>query len=102
MLHEDEYLNPENVKKLIPELPSERRLRYEKYGVKKENAETFVTQSVWGNYFDNCVSLATESVTDTNLIVLISNYIGSDLIGMLKEFSDNETVLKSKLPIWVA
>lgn len=94
MLHEDEYLKRENVKKLLPELPQERRIRYEKLGLKKDAAELFVTQPIWGNYFD----LATTGVSDTNLIGLISNYIGSDLVGILKTFADNEEVLKTKLP----
>ncbi len=88
-LHEDDFLNPEKLKSTLPELPSARRARYEKFGVKKENAETFVTQQVWGNYFDS----ATSGITDTNLIVLISNYIGSDLVGLLKDKSDISTSL---------
>jgi aspartyl-tRNA(Asn)/glutamyl-tRNA(Gln) amidotransferase subunit B len=80
-LHEDEFFNPENIKKTLPELPIARRARYEKFGVKKENAETFVTQPILGNYFDK----VTESVSDLELAVLISNYIGSDLIGLLKD-----------------
>lgn len=80
-LFEDEFLNPENLKNTLPELPAARRTRYEKLGIKKENAETFVTQPILGNYFDK----VTEDVKNTDLAVLISNYIGSDLIGLLKD-----------------
>lgn len=84
MLNEDEFLNPENVKKTIPELPKERRVRYEKLGLKKENAETFVTQPILGNYFDK----VSYGVTDEKLAVVISNFIGSDIIGLLKDKED--------------
>lgn len=94
MLSEDEFLNSDNVKKAIPELPTERRARYEKLGLKKDASELFVTQPIWGNYFD----LATKDLGDQNLITLISNYIGSDLVGLLKAFSENEEMLNEKLP----
>ena len=94
MLNEDEFLKPENVSKNIPELPKERRARYEKLGLKKDASELFVSQPVWGNYFD----FATNELNNTNLAILISNYIGSDLVGILKEFSENEEILKTKLP----
>lgn len=80
-LHEYEFFNPEILRKTLPELPAQRRARYENLGVKKENAETFVTQQTWGKYFDE----ATDGVTDKSLIILISNYIGSDLVGLLKD-----------------
>jgi aspartyl-tRNA(Asn)/glutamyl-tRNA(Gln) amidotransferase subunit B len=94
MISQDDFLKPENVKKTIPELPVERRARYEKFGLKKDASELFVSQPIWGNYFD----LATSGLTETNLISLVANYIGSDLVGLLKDFSENEELLKTKLP----
>ncbi len=93
-LFEDDFFNPEKLKTLLPELPNARRARYEKLGVKKENAETFVNQQVWGDYFD----AATINMGNVNLVTLISNYIGSDLVGLLKDFSDNSKNLQAKLP----
>lgn len=93
-LHEDKRFNPEILIKTLPELPEQRRARYEKFGVKKENAETFVTQQVWGNYFDE----VTNEVTDTNLIVLVSNYVGSDLVGILKTKENEGENLEKYLP----
>jgi aspartyl-tRNA(Asn)/glutamyl-tRNA(Gln) amidotransferase subunit B len=98
MLSEDAFLSPENVKKTIPELPTERRARYEKLGLKRDASELFVTQPIWGNYFDVAVGALAESAENQNLITLISNYIGSDLVGILRAFSENEEMLKEKLP----
>lgn len=89
-LHESEFFNPEKLKSTLPELPTQRRARYEKLGIKKENSETFVSQKLWGDYFD----VATAGLTDTNVVILVSNYIGSDLVGLLKE----KTNLAESLP----
>jgi aspartyl-tRNA(Asn)/glutamyl-tRNA(Gln) amidotransferase subunit B len=87
-LHEDEFFNPENVRKTIPELPTERRTRYEKLGIKRENAETFVTQPIWGNYFDLAAGDLAEAAENSNVVSTLSNFIGSDLIGILKDKED--------------
>lgn len=88
MLHEDDNLKPKYVKTLLKELPNERRLRYEKIGIKKDIGELFVTQPLFGNYFD----MITEGVTDTNFLNIASNYLSSDTAGALKEKTDLEKV----------
>lgn len=94
-LHEYEKFNPENLKQTLPELPGERRDRYLNAGLKGETTETFVTQPVFGDYFD----LATAEVTDNALLLLISNYISSDLAGMLKTKGEIvEEEVKKRLP----
>jgi aspartyl-tRNA(Asn)/glutamyl-tRNA(Gln) amidotransferase subunit B len=90
MVAEDEFLKSEFVSKSIPELPNQRRARYEKLGLKKESGELFVTQPIWGNYFD--------AVGAPPFLTIAANYIGSDLVGLLKNFTENEETLKSKLP----
>lgn len=91
-LHEDPFFNPENLKGTLPELPTQRRQRYLELGIKPDTAEMFVTQPMWGTYFDT----ATSHMTDTKIINLISNYISSDLAGLLKEVPESE--LENKLP----
>lgn len=83
-LHEDPFFNPENLKNTLPELPAQRRQRYLDLGIKADNAETFVTQPIMGNYFDKVI----DTIGDTEFAVLVSNYIGSDLIGLLKDKED--------------
>jgi aspartyl-tRNA(Asn)/glutamyl-tRNA(Gln) amidotransferase subunit B len=89
-LHESEFFSPEKLISTLPELPTQRRDRYTKLGIKKENSETFVSQKLWGDYFDE----ASTGLTDTNTVIVLSNYIGSDLVGMLKE----KTNLAESLP----
>ena len=91
-LHEDPFFNPENLKNTLPELPNTRRSRYQKLELKPETIEFFVTQPIWGNYYD----IATTNIADNKLNQLIANYISSDLVGLLKEVNENE--LQNKLP----
>jgi aspartyl-tRNA(Asn)/glutamyl-tRNA(Gln) amidotransferase subunit B len=68
-------------------------------GLKKDAGELFVTQPIWGNYFDLVTKgLGDQDQSPRDLVTLISNYIGSDLVGLLNEFSENEEILKTKLP----
>lgn len=98
ILSEDEFLKTEFVRKLIAELPTERRKRYAAVGVKNETAELFVTQPVWGDYFDKSVAELVDDEKNFPLIQLISNYISSDLVGLLKDFSEDTDTLSIKLP----
>jgi aspartyl-tRNA(Asn)/glutamyl-tRNA(Gln) amidotransferase subunit B len=85
-LHEDPFFNPLNLKNTLPELPFQRRARYVSQGIKADTAETFVTQPLFGNYFDKVSS----GNSNANFINLAANYISSDLAGILKDKSDSE------------
>lgn len=103
-LHEDEFFNPNNLVNSLPELPVQRRKRYENLGLKPDTAEMFVTQPVWGSYFDLAIDQGPTLVNGSRprsdlgqgIISLISNYISSDLAGLLKDVAESE--LKNKLP----
>jgi aspartyl-tRNA(Asn)/glutamyl-tRNA(Gln) amidotransferase subunit B len=71
-----------NLKKELPELPWEKRERYEKdYGIKAVDVEIFVRPGIIGDFFEKvCVDFK----GDKNLIKLASNYIISDLLGLMK------------------
>jgi aspartyl-tRNA(Asn)/glutamyl-tRNA(Gln) amidotransferase subunit B len=74
--------SPENLRKEIPELPNEKRERYVKeFDLKLEEIELDITTD-WGEYFE---SVAKELQGDKKLIKLASNYISSDLIGLVKK-----------------
>lgn len=73
------------LKKEIPELPWERRDRYQSNGVKPEDADTFVKQKKIGTFFDAVVSEIKEGET---YITTAANYITSDLIGMMEDETD--------------
>jgi len=65
----------------LPELPEGKRARYKKdFGVKDEDIESYVVDIKLGNFFENVAGLLGD---DKNLIKLASNYITSDLVGIL-------------------
>ena len=75
----EEFINP--IKAEIPELPQLRRERFKKeYRIKDEAVEIFVRQKDLGEYFEKVMS----ELGDPNSAQLASNYITSDLQGLLK------------------
>lgn len=90
---------PEVLQSSIPELPWDKRARYvEAVGIKAEDAEFFVRQRNWGLYFDNVL----ERLGDKKLSQIASNYITSDLAGLVKsdeEASFEELDIISRIPV---
>ena len=75
-----EFLNQE-----LPELPSQKRERFDKeYGVKEEDREMYIFDQKLGDFFEGVVKIA----GDKKLAVLTSNYITSDLAGLQKNNPD--------------
>ena len=75
----------EALRKEIPELPKEKRARYkEQYNLTEEDAEFFIRNKD----FDDVFKMALGSIKDGNekSTKLVSNYIISDLAGIVKEF----------------
>lgn len=70
------------LKKELPELPWAKRTRYEKdYGIKEADVEIYVRPGIIADFFEKvCADFA----GDKNLIKLASNYIISDLLGLMK------------------
>ncbi len=70
-----------NLKKELPELPWEKRTRYEKdYGIKPVDVEIFVRPGIISSLFE---LVCADFGGDKNLIKLASNYIISDLLGLI-------------------
>lgn len=64
----------------LPELPSAKRDRLERrYGLKREDIELYVQDTTVGNFFESVSTL----LTDAEQIKLGSNYIASDLVGLM-------------------
>ncbi len=71
-----------NLAKTLPELPWQKRNRLIKdFGIKLEDAEVYVASSEWGKFFEEVVRDLSD---DKKLVSLASNYITSDLIGLIK------------------
>lgn len=66
----------------LPELPWQKRGRYtKKYGIKSEDIEAYVTYQTLGGFFEAVTALLGEN---KELVALASNYITSDLVGLMK------------------
>jgi len=68
----------------MPELPAARRTRYVTLGLKSEDAEMFVREPLYGNFFDTVTSAYPAVAT------LAANYLASDIAGQRErgELSD--------------
>lgn len=84
-LGEIEWADSQKLKDGLPELPIEKRKRYEKnFGIKKEDVEIYVTDPVLGSFFEEVAGLLIKENDAKKIITLASNYIISDLAGLLK------------------
>ena len=70
------------LRKELPELPWQKRVRYEQdYGIKAVDVEIFVRPGIISAFFEKVCG---DFNNDRNLIKLASNYIISDLLGLMK------------------
>jgi len=81
IISEISELNPNLLKKEMPELPWERRERYLKAGLKEEDSEMFTRQRGWGDFFDK---VALNFSGDKEILQTTANFISSDLVGIVK------------------
>jgi aspartyl-tRNA(Asn)/glutamyl-tRNA(Gln) amidotransferase subunit B len=84
----------ERIKIEIPELPFQKRERFEKeYGLDKEKIEIFVKNENLGDFFEEVIKKFDSRIEKEKLkklIKLSSNYLSSDLLGLLKNQVLNE------------
>jgi aspartyl-tRNA(Asn)/glutamyl-tRNA(Gln) amidotransferase subunit B len=72
----------ENLKKELPELPEEKRKRLrEVYGIKEADVEVYVQNLSIANFFERTIE---NFCDDKECVILASNYIVSDLMGLMK------------------
>lgn len=77
-----EIFDLDQMKSELPELAAEKRTRYvSEYGIKDEDIESYILNRDMAEFFESTVS---EFGGDTDLIKAASNYITSDIIGILK------------------
>ncbi|MFT6361099.1 MAG: aspartyl-tRNA(Asn)/glutamyl-tRNA(Gln) amidotransferase subunit B [Candidatus Paceibacteria bacterium] len=81
-LYLHEIFDLESMKSDIPELPAQKRIRYvSDYGIKSEDIESYVGNHKMALFFEKAVNGFSG---DSDLIKAASNYITSDIIGILK------------------
>ena len=77
-----------DLRKNLPELPEARRIRYsEQFGIKAEDVENYINDFTLAGFFEDVV---TDLGGNKEKIKLASNYISSDLIGLMKKDSTVE------------
>ncbi len=77
-----------DLRKNLPELPEARRIRYsEQFGIKSEDVENYVNDFTLAGFFEDVV---TDLKGDIEKIKIASNYINSDLVGLMKKDSKIE------------
>lgn len=70
----------DTMKKELPELPWEKRVRFEKLGVKAADAEIFVYDKALADFFESVIE-----GRDAVFAQTAANYIVSDLLGLMKK-----------------
>jgi len=76
-----EAFDLEKMKKELPELPAGRREKYRKnYGIKDEDIESYINDPELGAWFEEVAKI----LNDKEKIKTASNYITSDLVGLMK------------------
>jgi aspartyl-tRNA(Asn)/glutamyl-tRNA(Gln) amidotransferase subunit B len=76
-LYLHKLFNIDEIKSSLPELPKDRRIRYEKLGLQTNYVEILIDNKDIGNYFDIVVN----SVGESNAS-LVANYVLSDALGL--------------------
>ena len=67
--------SPETLHAELGELPAQRRARYQALGLKKEDADMFVREPLFGTFFDAVVH------EDPTMAISAANYLSSDVAG---------------------
>ncbi len=80
----------------LPELPSQRRMRYQALGLKPEDAEMFVANQTLGDFFDSVIT-ALES--NDPRVSLSANYIANDLAKEIRDISMTDTEMSQTIDI---
>jgi aspartyl-tRNA(Asn)/glutamyl-tRNA(Gln) amidotransferase subunit B len=80
---------PDILKKEMAELPNAKRARYaNEFGIKTEDIEFFIDNKDLGEFFERTIE---NFCDDKECVKLASNYIVSDLAGMMKNNNTTET-----------
>lgn len=88
-IKEIEEFDEEKLKESLPELPWQKRERYQRnFGLKKSDIEIYVREVEWGKLFEETLTI----LKDRSLGQLTSNYITSDLKSVVTAESLAEVI----------
>ncbi|MSR78697.1 MAG: Asp-tRNA(Asn)/Glu-tRNA(Gln) amidotransferase subunit GatB [Candidatus Taylorbacteria bacterium] len=75
----------ESLKMSLPELPWEKRKRYEKdFGITRESAFLFIENPKLADFLESVISI----LKDKSIVALAQNYITTDLLGLAKDIGN--------------
>ena len=74
--------SPEALSESLPELPWERRARYQKMDIAPDHIEMFIADDRLGTVFESTLRLQPGAPR------LVANYIGSDIVGLIAAHGD--------------
>lgn len=94
-LSEIEDFSVNILKQNMPELPWERRGRYEKHGVKKEDADTLTLNPTLADFFDKVVAELSVGVG----VQMAANYITNDLQKIIRDIEKGDAETHAEIPI---
>lgn len=86
-LSEIPELNTETLRGTLGEMPAERRARYGELGLKADDADSFVRDTRFGEFFD-----AVADGADAESIQLSGNYIANDLVKIIRDIEGRSLV----------
>jgi aspartyl-tRNA(Asn)/glutamyl-tRNA(Gln) amidotransferase subunit B len=92
-LSELEGYDAESLRSELPELPSQRRERYLKAGVQAEDAELYVRDVRFGDFFD-----AVSEGLSPEAARIASNYLANDVVKLIRDIETRDSVLLDKMP----
>src|SRR5665213_262290 len=87
-LSEIDIFGSEMLKEAMPELPSERRARYLKLGIKAEDAEAFLRDSRLGALFEAAIGAFGEADRG---VQLAANYLANDVVSIIRDTDNRDT-----------
>ncbi|MCC6520515.1 Asp-tRNA(Asn)/Glu-tRNA(Gln) amidotransferase subunit GatB [Candidatus Nomurabacteria bacterium] len=77
-----EAFNLDALRDGLPELPTEKRVRYvDNFGIKSEDIEVYIADMTLATWFEGVAG----ALTDKDQIKIASNFIVSDILGFLKK-----------------
>lgn len=90
-----EGFSRESLGKDMPELPSERRIRYLALGLKKEDTDIITGDASLAAFFDEVLASAASGVTPQSA----ANYVTNDLINLIRDNASRATTQSPEIPI---
>ncbi len=89
-------LTTDSFKNELPELPWERRARYQELGLNAQDADLYVKNLSLGEFFE---SVLKELGDDREIARLASNYIANDLVNIIRDSNKLYTEIKDNIGI---